>query len=112
MNGLMCSQFLMMSHFKFSTTYVSHIGFQMEADYLLLGFSFTDNTNFADFPLLFVRRQIRNVQSFKRHVLNCYSAHYSFCFVMSMLSSPLGFVLKYLKCLHCKTNLAVTCLSS
>ena len=75
-----CVQFLMMSHFKFSITYVSHIGFQMEADYLPLGFSFTDNTNFADFTLLFVRRQVRNVQSFKRHVLNCYSAHYSFFF--------------------------------
>ena len=37
-------------------------------------------------------------------MLNCYSAHYSFCFAMSLLSPPL----KSLKCLHCKTNLAVT----
>ena len=29
-----------------------------------------------------------------------------------MLSSPLGFALKSLKCLHCKTNLAVTYLPS
>ena len=110
MNGWMCSRFLMMSHFKFSIT-VSHIGFQMEADYLPLGFSFTDNTNFADFTLLFVRRQLRNVQSFKRHVLKCYSAHYSFYFAMSLLSSQLSFALNSLKCLHCKTNLAVNCLN-
>ena len=108
----MCSQFLTMPHFKFSITNVSHVGFQMEADYLPLGFSFTDNANFGDFTLLFVRGQPRNVQSFKRHVLNCYSAHYSFCFAMSLLSSLLSFALKSLKCLHCKTNLAVTYLPS
>ena len=74
-----------------------------------LGFSFTDNANFCDFTLLFVRRYLRNVQ---RHVLNCYSAHNSFCFAMSLLSSPLNFALKSLKCVHCKTNLAVTYLPS
>ena len=112
MNGWMCSRFLMMPHFKFSITYVSHIEFQMEEDYLPLGFSFTDNTNVGDFTLLFVRGQLRNVQSFKRHVLSCYSAHYSFCFAMSSLSSPLSFVIRSLMCLHCKTNLAVTYLPS
>ena len=108
----MCSRFLMMPHFKFSITYVSHVGFQTEAVYLPLGFSFTDNTNFGDFTLLFVRGQLRYVQSFKRHMLNCYSAHYSFCFAMSSLSSLLSFALWSLKCLHCKTNLAVTYLPS
>ena len=112
MNGWVCSRFLMMPPFKFSIMYVSHVGFQMEADYLPLGFSFTDSANFGDFTLLFVRGQLRNVQSFKRHVPNCYSAHYSFCFAMSLLSSPLSFALKSLKCLHCKTNLIVTYLPS
>ena len=114
MNGWMCSQFLMMPHFRFSIMYVSHVGFQMEADYLPLGFSFTDSANFGDFTLLFVRGQLRNVQSFKRHVPNCYSAHYSFSFAMSSLSyaSALSFALKSLKCLHCKTNLVVTYLPS
>ena len=104
----MCLRFLVMPHFKFSIMYVSHIGFQMEADCLPLGFSFTDSANFGDFILLIVRGQLRNVQSFKRHVPNCYSAHYSFCFAMSLLSSPLRFALKSLKCLHCKTNSVAT----
>lgn len=51
----MCSWFLMMPHFKFSIMYVSHVGFQMGADYLLLGFSFTDNADVGDFTQLFVR---------------------------------------------------------
>ena len=112
MNGWMCSRLLMMPHFKFSITYVSQVEFQKEADYLLLGFSITDKASFGDFTLLFVRGQLRNVQSFKRHVPNCHSAHYSFCFAMSFLSSLLSFALKSLKCFHCKTNLAVTNLSS
>lgn len=103
MNGWMCSRFLMMPHFKFSILYVSHIGFQMEADYLPLGFWW--------FHTVVVRGQLRNVQSL-RHVPNCYSAHYSFFFEMSLLSSPLSFALKSFKCLHCKTNLVVTYLPS
>ena len=39
------------------------------------GFPFSDHTNFDDFTLLFCRERLRNVHSFKMHVLSYCPAH-------------------------------------
>ena len=45
-----------------------------------MGFSLSDHENFDDFKLLFCRRRLRNVHSFKMLPLSYRSAHKIFCF--------------------------------
>ena len=61
-------------------------------------FRFADYENCGDFMLLFCIGRLRNVQSFKTHVLSCCSTNYIFFFSMFALPSPLWFGLgpKYL----------------
>ena len=57
-------------HLNFSIAFISSVDFQMETT----GFPFPDHAYFDDFTLLFSRGRLRNVQSFKTHVLShCFS---------------------------------------
>ena len=66
----MCSTSLVAKHLSFSITYVSST---RNLKNLLLRSLFSDHANFGDFTLLFCRARLRNVHTFKTHVLSYWS---------------------------------------
>ena len=69
-NSWMCSTSLVAKHLSFSITYVSSA---RNLKKLLLRSLFSDHANFGDFTLLFCRARLRNVHTFKTHVLSYWS---------------------------------------
>ena len=69
-NSWMCSTSLVAKHLSFSITYVSSA---RNLKNLLLRSLFSDHANFGDFTLLFCRARLRNVHTFKTHVLSYWS---------------------------------------
>ena len=73
-NDWMCLPSLMTPQVNLSITYESGVEFQMETNNLPSGL-FSDHANFEGFTFPFCRGWLRNVHSFKRHVLSYCSAH-------------------------------------
>ena len=63
-------------HLNLSITYKRSVEFQMEIkNNLPSRFRFADGANCVDFTLLFCIGRLRNVKSFKTHVLSYFSAN-------------------------------------